>query len=185
MQDYTKIISEWESYCRGLAYNMAGVIDIETLAQEARVKVWLLAREYRGEDLARMIRVSVPRHLLNVIRTERAQKRDFRRTYGEGDLLGPSEEDAFEPGEDVGIEDTVVFREGVARLLAMVNEDEKALLDLIVNGSDELREALVTRKKQTLRVRPALFGRALGWPIRRTERAMEGLRRKAPIAFAE
>lgn len=180
MQDYTEIISAWESYCRGLANHMAGVIDIETLAQEARVKVWLLAREYEGEDLARMIRVSVPRHLLNVIRTERAQKRDFRRTTSI-----QSEEDDFEPGEDVGIEDTVVFREGVARLLAMVNEDEKALLDLIVNGSDELRELLVTRKKQTLRVRPALFGRALGWPIRRTERAMEGLRRKAPIAFAD
>jgi len=186
MKDYREILSTWERYCRGLACRMAGVIDIETLAQEARVKIWLLAREYDGDDLARQIRISVPNHLLDVIRHEQKAKRDWRKTRSferlreVGDYVVTIEAESF----DAGIEDTVMFREGVARLLALVSDDERQVLDLLVDGGIELRDALLARSKGDHRIGPDVLAKVLGWNRYRAEQAKAGLQRKALIAFA-
>jgi len=182
MKDYREILSTWERYCRGLACRMAGVIDIETLAQEARVKVWLLATEYDGDDLARQIRISVPNHLLDIIRYEQKAKRDWRRTRSFEQI---HETETIEAeGFDAGIEDTVIFREGVARLLALVNEDERQVLDLLVEGGAELRDALLARDKGDHRIGPDVLASVLNWNRTRAARAKAGLQRKALIAFA-
>jgi len=191
MKDSTEILSAWEHYCRGIAVRMAGVIDIEILAQEARVKVWMLAAKYEGDDLAQQIYVGVPNHLLDMIRKEGREMRDWRKTRDIDSVYHDSVEDCtYLRARDsvldfnAEIEDTTIFREGVARLLAMANEDERALLDMLVNGSDALRDELVARKRPDHRIGAALIGRVLDWTERRAEEARQGLQRKALIAFS-
>jgi len=202
MRGTEKVLAEWERYCLALAYRFAtGALDAEALAQEARVKVWQLAQTYRGEDLTRQIRVSVPNRLISLVRQEQAEMRDARRTSSlerERERFGAvgGAKDSVEPimaeSIDAGIEDQVAFREGVARLLAMADEDERELLDLFIDGSDELHDAIMARGdgssrysyRTDWRIGVEMYACVLEWSTKRVRRAREGLRRKVEIAFS-
>ena len=190
-----RVLTDWSGYCDACARRFAtGYQDEDAMTSEAQEVVWQTYKEgWRGDDLARQIKVRVPRRLIDVRRDAIRQKRDARSTCSlenemeiseEGDTLELQHE-AFHTLPDVHVK--IEFRESVARLLAMATEDERMLLDMYVNGSNDLSEMVLSRAGTVAagwRIGVAVYAKVLHWSEKRVRRAREGLKAKAAMAFA-